>query len=143
MNHTKVEDYFRDIDTGRFPVRRGFHYSTVDLRLHLLFQELQSLSVDRQRYYSLFGLDIVDEHLSVWQALSKLKWAVVHENLITIEGDGAFYLPLIQNLLANDRLSVMRKNRVSVVGSSPRRATDQDGGTTQDSVSVMPTARAS
>ena len=143
MNHTKVEDYFRDIDAGRFPVQQGFHYSSVDLRLHLLFQELQSLSVDRQRYYSLFSLDVVDEHLSVWQALSQLQWVAVHEDLITIEGDGVFYLPLIQNLLANDRLDAMRQNRVSVVESSANRAKNQNDGTARDNASDVQTARAS
>ena len=111
MNQTRVDDYFRDLDAGRFPVMRGFRYSETDLRLHLLFQELQSLEVDRRRYLTLVGRDAVEEHRPVWDALVDLDWATVNQDLITIEGDGAFYLPLIQNALAHQRLDVMRKAR--------------------------------
>ena len=111
LNQTRVDDYFRDLDAGRFPVMRGFHYSETDLRLHLLFQELQSLAVDRRRYHALVGRDAVEEHRPVWDALVDTEWATVDEDLITIEGDGAFYLPLIQNALAHDRLDGMRKSR--------------------------------
>ena len=111
MNQTRVEDYFRDLDAGRFPVMRGFRYSETDLRLHLLFQELQSLAVDRRRYRDLVGRDAVEEHRPVWDALVEREWAVVDDDLITIEGDGAFYLPLIQNALAHDRLEAMRRAR--------------------------------
>lgn len=113
MNHAHVDDYFRDLDAGRFPVMRGFHYSREDLHLHLLFQELQGLSVDCARYRSLMGRDVVGEHRAVWEALAELEWAVVDDDLITIEGDGVFYLPLVQNVLARDRLEAMRQERVA------------------------------
>ena len=62
----------------------------------------------------------------MWDALVDLEWATVDEDVIAIEGDGAFYLPLIQNALAHDRLDAMRKER--------RTTTD---------VAAMPAARAS
>ncbi len=111
MNRTRVDDYFRDLDAGRFPVLRGFRYAEADLRLHLLFQELQSLEVDRRRHLALVGRDAVEEHRPVWDALVEREWATVDDDLIAIEGDGAFYLPLIQNALARDRLDAMRKVR--------------------------------
>ena len=114
MNQTRVDDYFRDLDAGRFPVMRGFRYSETDLRLHLLFQEMQSLAVDRRRYLALVGRDAVEEHRPVWDALAELGWATVDEDLIAIEGDGAFYLPLIQNALAHDRLDAMRRTRRAI-----------------------------
>ena len=126
MNQIRVDDYFRDLDAGRFPVMRGFRYSPADLRLHLLFQELQSLEVDRRRYLALVGRDAVAEHRPVWDALDELGWATVDEDLIAIEGDGAFYLPLIQNALAHDRLDAMRRERRTTVD-----------------VAAMPAARAS
>lgn len=122
MNHAHVEDYFRDLDAGRFPVMRGFHYSQEDLHLHLLFQELQSLSVDCARYRSLVGRDVLSEHRAVWDALGELEWAVVDDDLITIEGDGAFYLPLVQNLLARDRLETMRRERSGTVSRAASAA---------------------
>ena len=96
---------------GRFPVMRGFHYSATDLRIHLLFQELQGLSVDRRHYASLFGRDVHEEHRAVWDALVALDWAAVDDDRIAIQGDGGFYLPLIQEALAHDRLQAMRRER--------------------------------
>ena len=46
------------------------------------------------------GRDAVEDHRAVWDALADLEWATVDDDLIAIEGDGAFYLPLIQNALA-------------------------------------------
>ena len=132
MNQVRVDDYFRDLDAGRFPVMRGFHYSDTDLRLHLLFQELQGLSVDRAEYRSLFGQDVVDEHAVVWQTLEEMEWAAVDDDLVTIDGDGAFYLPIVQNLLAHDRSEAMRKARavsanvVTYAPSDTRADQDRD-----------------
>ena len=122
MNHAHVEDYFRDLDAGRFPIMRGFRYSPEDLHLHLLFQELQGLSVDCARYRSLMGRDVVGEHRAVWEALVELEWAVVGDDLITIERDGVFYLPLVQNLLARDRLEAMRRERAAAASRTASAA---------------------
>ena len=141
LNQIHVDDYFRDLDAGRFPVLRGFRYSETDLRLHLLFQELQGLSVDQRRYASLFGRDVREEHGAVWDALAALEWAVVDDDLITIQGDGAFYLPLIQDALAHDRLEAMRRGRSSTASTSPWAGALTDGGT--DATAHVPAARAS
>ena len=115
LNQVRVDDYFRDIDAGRFPVMRGFHYSDTDLRLHLLFQELQGLSVNRTAYQKLFGRDVLKDHRPVWETLETMGWASVEPNRIGIEGDGVFYLPLVQNLLGYDQAEAMRKYRSQAV----------------------------
>ena len=144
LNQVRVDDYFRDLDAGRFPVLRGFHYSETDLRLHLLFQELQGLSVDRRRYASLFGRDVREEHRAVWEALVALEWAAVDDSVITIQGDGAFYLPLIQDALAHDRLEAMRRGRAPAAAATPRAgAGAMVGGTKSSTTARMPAARAS
>ena len=145
MNQTRVDDYFRDLDAGRFPVLRGFHYSEADLRLHLLFQELQSLEVDRRRYLGLVGRDAVEEHRPVWDALVELGWATVDDDLITIEGDGAFYLPLIQNALAHDRLDAMRRDRrlATAAGDPGEDALAAPVAHPREQVVPVPAARAS
>ena len=75
---------------------RGFHYTPADLRLHLLFQELQGLAVDRTAYGQFFGLDVVEEHAVVWEALGDFGWITVSDEHVTVLDDGVFYLPLIQ-----------------------------------------------
>ena len=90
---------------------RGYHYTPADLRLHLLFQEMQGLAVDRAAYRDLLGRDVVDEHAVVWGALDEIGWVTVSDDAVRVQDDGVFYLPLIQNMLAHDRLEEMRRQR--------------------------------
>jgi oxygen-independent coproporphyrinogen-3 oxidase len=115
----RIEEYFRCIRDGQFPVMRGFHYTPADLRLHLLFQELQGMSVDREAYHRRFGLDVVDEHRVVWTAFEDLEWVEVGKNRITLLGDGVFYLPLLQTALAHDRNEQMRRKQSTTTVSVP------------------------
>ena len=118
LNQIHIDDYYRDLDQGRFPVMRGFHYTEADLRLHLLFQELQGLAVSLARYRALFARDVVAEHKAVWRALEDEGWVTIDTDAVRVQGDGVFYLPLIQNLLAHDRSEEMRKTRVAQVDAA-------------------------
>ena len=124
MNCRRVEEYFARIDQGRFPVERGFHYTEKDLRLMILFQMLQCLRVDLQLYEKLFGVNLVDEYRDIWPALQERGWVEVSERQLTLVGDGVFYTPLIQGLLAAERLEELRKvkfsNRANIEAESDR-----------------------
>lgn len=120
MNQVRIDDYFRCIREHRFPVMRGFHYTHADLRLHLLFQELQGLAVDRATYRRFFGLDVVEEHAAVWDAFGDLGWVAVSDDRVSVRGDGVFYLPLLQNALGHDRLRQMRQNQRATTVSVPK-----------------------
>ena len=124
MNCRRVEEYFARIDQGRFPVERGFHYTEKDLRLMILFQMLQCLRVDLQLYEKLFGVNLVDEYRDIWPALQERGWVEVSERQLTLVGDGVFYTPLIQGLLAAERLEELRKvkfsNRANIGAESDR-----------------------
>ncbi len=118
INQIHVDDYFKDIDNGRFPVMRGFRYSATDLRMHLLFQELQGLSINRADHQALFGRDIVRDFPSIWQVLEEHGWVRIGSERVSLHGDGVFYLPLIQNLLAVERTEEMRRNRSDAGGDA-------------------------
>ena len=111
MNQVRVDEYFRCIREQRYPVMRGFHYTPEDLRLHLLFQEMQGLAVDRTAYRDLLDRDVIDEHAVVWRALEDIGWVTVSDDTVRVQDDGVFYLPVIQNMLAHDRLEEMRRHR--------------------------------
>lgn len=113
MNHTHVDDYFKAIDGGRFPIERGYHYEEPDLRLTLLFQFLLSLGVDRRLYLDVTGRDVVTEFPEIWAALAEREWVAVKDDCVVLIGDGVFYTPLIQGLLAQARLEEMRQSRTS------------------------------
>lgn len=117
MNQVRVDEYFRCVRERRYPVMRGYRYTPADLRLHLLFQEMQGLAVDRAAYRGLLGRDVVDEHAVVWRALEDIEWVAVSDDAVRVRDDGVFYLPLIQNMLAHDRLEEMRRRRAATPGS--------------------------
>ncbi len=118
MNHASVTAYFEALDAGLFPVERAFQYTDeVDFRLTMLFQMLISLAVDRGLYSALTDVDAVEEHAEIWDALSDLGWLVVTPSQIQLVGDGVFYTPLIQSLLARERVLELRR-------AGPARSTE-------------------
>ena len=119
MNQVRIDEYFRCIREHRYPVMRGFKYTPTDLRLHLLFQEMQGLAVDRTAYQRFHGLDVVEEHAAVWDAFGDLGWVSVSDEQLTVQGDGVFYLPLVQNALAHDRVEQMRKKQPATTVTVP------------------------
>jgi hypothetical protein len=112
MNCPRVDDYFRSLDDGRFPVARGFRFAQTDLHLYVLFQMLHGLGVDRALYAQLFGVDALEEHEPVWAALFERGWAVLEPGRLALVGDGIFHTPLIQGILAAGHLDAMRRARL-------------------------------
>jgi oxygen-independent coproporphyrinogen-3 oxidase len=93
-----------------FPVERGFQYTNeADFRLTVLFQMLISLAVDRGLYFAISDVDIVEEFADIWESLTDLGWVTVTPSHIQLVGDGVFYTPLIQSLLARDRVLELRR----------------------------------
>jgi oxygen-independent coproporphyrinogen-3 oxidase len=111
MNHTRVADYFGALDAGLFPVERGFRYATeADFRLTVLFQMLISMVVDRSVYTAVTDVDVVDEFSEAWEVLAELGWIRVTSARLELVGDGVFYTPLIQSLLAHERVQELRRS---------------------------------
>jgi oxygen-independent coproporphyrinogen-3 oxidase len=110
MNHASVGDYFKALGAGRFPVERGFCYTCeADFRLTVLFQMLISMAVDRELYATLTDLDVVEEFADTWESLAELGWVRITPSQVQLVGDGVFYTPLIQSLLARDRVLELRR----------------------------------
>jgi oxygen-independent coproporphyrinogen-3 oxidase len=113
MNQTRLADYFRALDIGAFPVERAFHYTEdTDFRLTLLFQMLISMAVDRQLYGSVTGVDVAEEFAGIWDALTERGWTNVTPARVEVVGDGVFYTPLIQSLLARARVAELRRAEI-------------------------------
>jgi oxygen-independent coproporphyrinogen-3 oxidase len=139
MNASRVNDYFSALDESRFPIERGFHYQSKDLRLTWLFQSLQAMEADVRAYSSLFGIDLLDEYAPIWQALSERGWADVTPQRVALVGDGVFYTPMIQGLLAHQRMEDIRKAKsgASVVAEvEPQAVTANGGAPTSDALAA-------
>ncbi len=114
INHSRVADYFRALDRGEFPIERCFLYTDeADFRLTVLFQMLVSMVIDRTLYTRVTGEDVVSEFAEIWDPLAELGWVRVGADQVELIGDGVFYTPLIQSLLARDRVEELRRAKVA------------------------------
>lgn len=112
MNSPRIEQYFKRLDEGEFPAERGFHYTAKDLRITVLFQMLQAMTVDLREYRRLFGVDLLEEYAEIWQALLECGWVdLTTPDRLTLVDDGVFYTPLIHGLLAHERMEEIRRSR--------------------------------
>jgi hypothetical protein len=57
------------------------------------------------------GTDVMKEFSEIWEALAERGWVTITDEHIALVGDGVFYTPLIQGLLARARLEEMRQIR--------------------------------
>jgi oxygen-independent coproporphyrinogen-3 oxidase len=113
MNCPRVGDYFRRLDEGRIPAERGYHFEPPDQQLYVLFEMLETMRVDRILYERLYAVDPLEEHAAIWRALLEREWVLVDPEHLTLVGDGVFHTPLVQGLLAADRLEAMRQKRAA------------------------------
>jgi oxygen-independent coproporphyrinogen-3 oxidase len=56
-------------------------------------------------------VDVYDDFAGVWDALAEWDFVEITPEKITLKGDGPFYTPMIQALLAEERYRQLR-NRV-------------------------------
>jgi oxygen-independent coproporphyrinogen-3 oxidase len=108
INWRKLDEYKAAIDEGRFPVECGFRHDREDLKISLVFRNLFGLEVDRKAYLEAFGADAHDDFAGVWDALEEWKLIEVTPEKISLVGDGPFYTPMIQTLLAENRYRALR-----------------------------------
>ncbi|UNO43024.1 radical SAM protein [Streptomyces sp. MST-110588] len=113
INQRNLRRYKEMVDEGRFPVERGFRHSAQDWRLSMIFRNLFGLEVSRPDYREAFGLDVYEEFRTVWDALGERGFAEVTPEKITLVGDGPFYTPMIQALLAEERYRALREREAA------------------------------
>lgn len=104
MNARTLSAYYAALDAGRLPTEVGYTRTPADLRLSLLFRNLQSLSVDRASYRANFGQDVLEEFPGIWQAAAELGFVTLHDDAIRLTSEGAYRVPLIQTALMQGRV---------------------------------------
>lgn len=121
LNHRRVQDYYNALDRREFPVERAFIREIKDLRLNALFKNLQGLRVERSSYLRRFEIDAYEEHKPIWRALSDRNWCSVTSEAIQLNGDGVYYVPLIQALLSHERLDELQSSTGLLALSAARK----------------------
>jgi oxygen-independent coproporphyrinogen-3 oxidase len=113
INERNLRRYKDAIDNGVLPIERGFRHEPEDWRLAMLFRNLFGLHVDRVAYREAFDVDVYDEFSTIWEALAERGFAEVTPERISLVGDGPFYTPMVQALLAEERYRVLREREMS------------------------------
>ncbi|MDJ0825776.1 MAG: radical SAM protein [Rhodobacter sp.] len=108
INWRNLEHYKAAIDRGDFPVECGFQHDWQDFQISMVFRNLFGLSLDRAAFQRAFKVDVYDQFAGVWDALVEFGLAEVDDGAIRLVGDGPFYTPLIQALLAEARYKALR-----------------------------------
>ena len=112
INQRNLVEYKRAVDDGRFPIERGFRHAQEDFMLSMVWRNLFGLEIDRADFKSAFQEDAYDMFEGVWKALQEFEFVEVSPEKIKLIGDGPFYTPLIQTLLAEARYKQLRERLV-------------------------------
>jgi oxygen-independent coproporphyrinogen III oxidase len=115
INWRRLNEYKKAIDEGRFPVECGFRHDREDFQISMVFRNLFALEVDRKSFQDAFGVDAYDQFSGVWDALQEWEFVEVTPEKIKLVGDGPFYTPMVQTLLAEQRYKQLRDKVVRKV----------------------------
>jgi len=115
INSRNLNEYKAKVDAGQFPVERGFRHAREDYMISLIWRNLFGLELDRAQFKQAFEVDVYDLFEGVWKALEEYGFIEITPEKIKLVGDGPFYTPLIQTLLAEKRYSQLRERMVAEV----------------------------
>lgn len=115
INWRNLNEYRKAIDENRFPVECGFRHDPEDFEISMVFRNLFGLELDRQAYRNAFGADVQEQFAGVWAALEELEFVTITPEKIMLIGDGPFYTPMIQALLAEQRYRELRRRMAGKV----------------------------
>ena len=115
INQRNLKEYKALVDAGQFPAERGFRHSREDFMISLIWRNLFGLELNRPQFREAFNVDVYDLFEGVWDALEEYGFVEITPEKINLVGDGPFYTPLIQTLLAEKRYSQLRERMVAEV----------------------------
>jgi oxygen-independent coproporphyrinogen III oxidase len=113
INWRDLKEYKAAVDRGKFPVENGFRHAREDFMISQMWRNLFGLEIDREGFYKAFEMDVYAEFEGVWKALEEFKFIEATPDKIKLVGDGPFYTPLVQTLLAEKRYRFLREKMVA------------------------------
>jgi len=115
INWRDLNQYKARVDAGEFPTEAGFRHTREDFMISLIWRNLFGLELDRPKFQEAFEVDVYGLFEGVWKALEEYGFVEISPEKIKLVGDGPFYTPLIQALLAEKRYSQLRERMVAEV----------------------------
>ncbi|HEX8991097.1 MAG TPA: radical SAM protein [Anaerolineales bacterium] len=113
INWRNLREYKARVDAGEFPYERGFRHAREDFMISLIWRNLFGLELDRAKFRQAFEVDAYEQFEGVWKALEEYGFIDITPEKIRLVGDGPFYTPLIQTLLAEKRYNQLREQKVA------------------------------
>lgn len=117
INWRDLGQYKANVDQNRFPVECGFRHAREDMMISMIWRNLFGLEIDRRQFSDSYGEDVYQAFEGVWKALEEFQFIEVTPEKIKLVGDGPFYTPLIQTLLAENRYHALRERMVAELHS--------------------------
>jgi oxygen-independent coproporphyrinogen III oxidase len=108
MNQISLPDYYNSVKQNHYPIERVYQYDFEDHRICWILQRLQSLEIDIPEYRAIFQNDLLAEFGPIWENLSERKWIGISPHKIKLTGDGIYFTPLIQSVIAEKRIQEIR-----------------------------------
>jgi len=112
INWRNLAEYKARIDAGKFPSESGFRHEREDFMISLIWRNLFGMELERKKFQDSFGVDIYEYFEVVLKVLEEFQFITVTPEIIKLVGDGPFYTPLIQTLLAEKRYQTLREKLV-------------------------------
>ena len=100
LNSKSLGEYYKMIDEGKLPVSAYYFRSDSDVKLSFLFQALLEMSINRNIYASLFGIDVVEELGTPLAYLEELDWISISDDAVDVKVEAHLHVPIIQTVLA-------------------------------------------
>ena len=116
MNPAGADEYRESVATNTRVWNKAFVYRTLDQKVLWLTRRLAALSIDRDRYLSLFGTDVLADFGGAIDAARDAGLLQVTDRVIEPTPRGMFYSDAIAAVLASPAIRVRRDLGPAVVG---------------------------
>lgn len=100
---------------------RCFVYGSPDLRILHLTRNLSRLEVDRIRYRSFFGTELLTDFAQEWESLQNRRLVEVGEQTVRLTPRGMFYADSVAGLLAHQRVGQLRRGTIKGANDAEKR----------------------
>ena len=104
MNPEDAVEYLQAVQRSGIAWNRCYEFESSDLRLLHVTRHLSALSIDRQRYYEVFGTDVCADYALELEVLAQESLLDVTVETVTLTPRGMFYADSIAAVLAHRQL---------------------------------------
>ncbi|MBK8259023.1 MAG: radical SAM protein [Polyangiaceae bacterium] len=108
-NVASLDTYAERVQKGHLPIADGFTFSDVDLSLLYVLKGLEGTPfLTAEGYRNAVGRDLLADFGGPLSALEQIGWLARNGSEYVVQGDGVFYMPVIQRAVSERRNARLR-----------------------------------